>query len=109
MKILASFLFVFFISLDVAASGYAGYRNIEVIHQRECSTDKGFEIGLASAHKNPDNCTSALDIELSCEHPAYQTMVSMILAAKLADKKLDFWLAGCGADGQAKVVTVKMQ
>jgi len=96
-------------SYSVYAGGYAGYKDIAIVHQRECSTDKGFEITLTEAHKNPDQCTNTLTIDLPCTHQAFSSVVSMVLAAKLAGKKMDFWLAGCGADGQAKIVTAKIQ
>jgi len=103
------FIVLVTLSNQLVASGYTGYRDISLIHQRECSTDKGFEITFSDSHKNPDGCANANTVDLTCDHQAYETIVSIVLAAKLSERKVDFWVAGCGGDGNAKVVTARIQ
>jgi len=33
----------------------------------------------------------------------------MVLAAKMSEKQMAFWVAGCGGDGNAKVVTARIK
>ena len=108
MKYLCVVILTFF-NVLAFASGNSGDRIISELQQRECSTDKHFEITLTSDHQNADGCSTLRTIELSCDHVAYETIVSFSLAAYMADKKVSFWLNGCGGYGQAKVVTARLK
>lgn len=96
-------------ALNSIASGWAGYSNIDVIHQRECTGDKNFEITLPIEHKNPDECTNLKSLNVSCDSVAFQTIASISLMALATGKQVDFWLNGCDSEGQAKVATIKIK
>lgn len=103
------FLVLFVFCSQVNASGFTGYGDVLDVHQRECSADKGFEITFVQPHLNPDTCANTSTIDLSCNHQAYETIVSMVLAAKISGKKVNFWVDGCGGDGNATVITARIQ
>lgn len=97
------------ISIISYASGSTGYRDISHVQQRECYANKGFQIVLASEHANPDQCSSSIVLEVSCDAPAYETFVSIALAALVANKKVQAFVAGCDSEGQAKVIALTLQ
>ena len=91
------------LNIHIFASGSSGYIDIEQIHQRECSLDKDFEIVVKNSHLNPDNCSNDKTLNLSCDIKTYKTIVSMVIAAKMANNQMSFWLSGCDKEGQAKI------
>ncbi|USD19805.1 hypothetical protein MJO52_12005 [Microbulbifer variabilis] len=96
-----------FLSMDTLASGWTGLQDIQRVMQRECTpSNKGFEITFAADHKNPDNCPHLRTVNLACDQPGYDTMVSMALTALAANKKIDAWVGSCDTEGHANVSTL---
>ena len=89
------------------ASGFTNYGKIKIIHQRECSTDKGFEVEFYEDHSNPDNCSNSRIIDVSCNHPAHNTIVSISMVAFTTNKKISYWVSSC-ENGQAKATTARI-
>jgi hypothetical protein len=92
--------------LHAFSHGWAGVREIEMIQQRECLDGKGFEITFKANHNNPDSCSNSLVVDLACNQPGYQAMVSMVLTAAASKKPIDAWLVNCDLEGQARVTSV---
>lgn len=91
------------------AAGFVGENSISAIHQRECAGDKGLEIILEAPHKNPDGCNDLLVIDVACSSANFQSILSISLSALAANKKVDYWVSGCDANGQAKVITAMIK
>jgi len=108
MRYLFFIFFVFFSNLTFSSGG-SGDAIILDVNQRECVGDKEFQITLTSDHANPDGCANVRTINLSCDHAAYDTIVSISLAAFLTERKTNFWLNGCDDEGQAKVISAKIK
>ena len=89
------------------ASGFTGFGEIKSLHQRECTTDKGLEIQFYEDHSNPDNCSNSRIIDVSCSHPAYNTIVSITMVAFTTNKKISYWVSSC-ENGQAKATTARI-
>ncbi len=89
------------------ASGFTGFGEIKSLHQRECTTDKGLEIQFYEDHSNPDNCSNSRIIDVSCNHPAYNTIVSISMVAFTTNKKISYWVSSC-ENGQAKATTARI-
>jgi len=89
------------------ASGFTGFGEIKSLHQRECTTDKGLEIQFYEDHSNPDNCSNSRIIDVSCSHPAYNTIVSISMVAFTTNKKISYWVSSC-ENGQAKATTARI-
>ena len=89
------------------ASGFTGFGEIKSLHQRECTTDKGLEIEFYEDHSNPDNCSNSRIIDVSCNHPAYNTIVSITMVAFTTNKKISYWVSSC-ENGQAKATTARI-
>ncbi|WP_444901433.1 hypothetical protein ACJJIG_18125 [Microbulbifer sp. SSSA007] len=103
-------LFSLFLSMETLANGWSGIRDIEMIQQRECSSEnKGFEITFKTDHKNPDSCSNPRIVNLSCTQPGYETMVSMALTAVATGKGIDTWVAGCDSEGHARVASMTLR
>ena len=95
------------ISSQALASGFTGFGEIKSLHQRECATDKGLEIQFYEDHSNPDNCSNSRIIDVSCSHPAYNTIVSITMVAFTTNKKISYWVSSC-ENGQAKATTARI-
>ena len=89
------------------ASGFTGFGEIKSLHQRECTTDKGLEIQFYEDHSNPDNCSNSKIIDVSCSHPAYNTIVSITMVAFTTNKNINYWVSSC-ENGQAKATTARI-
>lgn len=95
------------VSTSALASGTSGGMDIKSVIQRECtSQNRGFELILAADHTNPDSCSVATRVSISCDHLAFNQLVSMSLAATMADKQVVAWLNGCNDDGKALVTAL---
>ena len=91
------------------AGGNTGFRTIELLQQRECVANKGFTITLSSAHANPDSCQDNLRLEVPCDIPGFDQIVSISLTAMAADKEVQAYVSGCDAENQAKVVALTIK
>lgn len=86
------------------ASGGTGDGSISSVLQRECTGEhRGFEVRLELGHFNPDGCKVSTVLSISCDHKAFNQLVSLSLTAMLADKKISAWVNGCNSDGKAIV------
>jgi hypothetical protein len=94
--------------INAFAGGWSGISEIETTYQRECVNHKDFEITFKADHNNPDNCTNKRTVNLSCDHAAYETIVSSSLVAFSSDSKVNIWLAGCDSEGQANVSSMRL-
>jgi len=103
------FILGLILPLEVAASGWSGIRDIEMLHGRECARDKGFEITFKTDHKNPDNCTSSRTVDLDCDNVGHNTQVSMALTALSTGKPIDVWVDGCDSEGHAKAISITLR
>jgi hypothetical protein len=97
-----------FSALSVAG-GNSGFRSIDLLQQRECTTNKGFTITLASAHENPDSCADNIRLEVPCDSPGFDQIVSISLTALAADKEVQAYVSGCDGENQAKVVALTIK
>ena len=97
------------VALNTFGAGSTGFFEVAQVQQRECSESKGFQVVLASAHLNPDQCGSNTTLEIRCDIPAYETHVSMVLTALAAGKKIQAYVSSCDSEGQAKVVALTLQ
>ena len=91
------------------AGGNSGFRSIDYLQQRECATNKGFTITLSSSHANPDSCADNLRLEVPCDAPGFDQMVSISLTALAADKEVQAYVSGCDGENQAKVVALTIK
>ena len=91
------------------AGGNSGFRAIDLLQQRECTTNKGFTITLSSAHENPDSCADNLRLEVPCDTPGFDQIVSISLTALVADKEVQAYVSGCDGENQAKVVALTIK
>ena len=91
------------------AGGETGYQPITLAQQRGCSVSKGFEITLSTAHENPDGCDDHYRLEISCDLPGFDQMVSIALTALAADKQINAWVSGCDSQGQANVLALTIK
>ena len=91
------------------AGGNSGFRAIDLLQQRECTTNKGFTITLSSAHENPDSCADNLRLEVPCDTPDFDQIVSISLTALAADKEVQAYVSGCDGENQAKVVALTIK
>lgn len=96
-------------SILVVAGGSTGFRSIELLQQRECVISKGFTISLSSAHDNPDSCSDNIRLEVSCDTPGFNQMVSISLTALAADKEIQAYVSGCDGENKAKVVALTIK
>ena len=88
------------------AGGNTGFQSIDYLQQRECTANKGFTITLSSAHANPDSCADNLQLEVPCDTPGFDQMVSISRTALAADKEIQAYVSGCDGEAQAKVVAL---
>ena len=109
MKLFIIGLCVSFFSIQAIAEGLTGFHAIEWLNQRQCTPGKGFEIKLATAHNNPDSCSSDTVLELSCDEEWYLPSVAVFLTAFSGENTVQSFVNGCDADGHAIVKTVQMQ
>ena len=91
------------------AGGNTGFQSIDYLQQRECTANKGFTITLSSAHANPDSCADNLQLEVPCDTPGFDQMVSISLTALAADKEIQAYVSGCDGEAQAKVVALTIK
>ena len=108
MKIFLILTLLLLVSFHANSSGMITNALIDNIHQRECGYDHGFEITLSEPHSNPDSCSSLRTIEISCDHPAISQLSSIALTAMVSQLKVDAWVNGCDAEGQAKANTLRI-
>ena len=71
---------------SAVASGFTDYRPIDWVQQRDCTAGKGFQVILATAHDNPDSCSSSTKVDIACDVPGFEQMVAISLTALAADK-----------------------
>ena len=98
----------FFPIQTMAAGGFTGQHAIDWVYQRQCRPGQGFEIKLSAAHNNPDSCSDASILELSCEEAWYLPSVAVFLTAFNGGFEVDVFVNGCDGDGQAIVKSVKL-
>jgi len=88
--------------------GLTGFHAIESLNQRQCRPSQGFEIILATPHANPDGCSSARVLELSCDETWYLPSVAVFLTAFTGGYQIQSFVNGCDTEGHALVKTVQM-
>ena len=98
----------FFPIQTMAAGGFTGQLAIDWVNQRQCRPNQGFEIQLSGPHNNPDSCSDARVLELSCEEAWYLPSVAIFLTAFSGGYEVDVFVNGCDTEGQAIVKSVKM-
>ncbi len=86
-----------------SSSGFTGWRDIEWVYQRQCTTDRGFEIRLTEAQDNPDGCSNPDVIEIQCAVQPYQTAVDIALTILATGGQIRAFVNGCDGEGQAIV------
>lgn len=61
-----------------------------------------------SIKDNPDSCQSTSYYAINPADKNYQTLHSTLLAAQLANRKVRFWLSGCGGQNgnHPKIISV---
>jgi len=91
-----------------AQGGFTGFHAIESVNQRQCRPDEGLEIILATPHANPDGCSSARVLELSCDEAWYLPSLAVLLTAFGGDYEIQAFVNGCDSEGHAYVKTVQM-
>ena len=107
------FLIVFcvsFIPSLATASGFTGFRDINFVYQRQCtSASRGFEVVVKPGHDNPDGCTNPTVLNMSCHiHPVvYANAVQVILAALSTGGQIDAFVNGCDSEGQAQIKAIR--
>ena len=70
---------------------------------------KGYTIMLTAAHDNPDSCANTSFLEIACDVPGFDQMVSISLTALAADKDIQAWVAGCDSESESKVVALNIK
>ena len=95
----------YLLSVTAFASGWLGWMKIQSITQRQCLSDQGLEISFTTAHANPDVCSNARTIEVSCSLPTYNAILAMALTAKSAVMEVNGYVHECDAQGQAKLTS----
>lgn len=81
-----------------AGTGGTGYRDIDIVR-----IGNGFvRIWATQEWADPSSCggasTNASVLVLEADTASYQEIVSAILAAKFAGRKIQFWVSGCATD-----------
>lgn len=97
------------VPIGALAGGFGGYREIDIIYQRGCGEDYGFEITFKGSHENPDGCANSRTVVVGCDHAAYQTMVSITLTAIASSKPIDVWVSSCNAEDKAVVRAIRLK
>ena len=95
-KIFLVCLVIFFSDTTLSASGASGYRSIDYVR-----IGGGFvRVRATTAWDDPVSCNGATNLSIIVldTDPSYQEIVSIILAAKMADKPIEFWISGCASD-----------
>jgi hypothetical protein len=99
----------FFPSL-ATAGGFTGLRDIDFVYQRQCTSEAtGFEVGLKTPHNNPDGCSHARILNMSCliNRDVYNNAVLIFLTAYSTGGQVDVFVKGCDSQGHAMVRAVK--
>jgi hypothetical protein len=91
------------------AGGGTGWMKIQSMQQRECMPDKGLEISFTTVHANPDVCSNARTIEVSCSLPTYKVLLAMALTAQSAGMEVNGFVHECDAQGQAKLRSLQIR
>jgi hypothetical protein len=97
----------FFPIQAIAQGGKTGAHAIEWVYQRDCDPGQGFEVRLATPHANPDGCSNAFVLELSCDERGYLPSVAVFLTAFSQGKTVDCFVNGCDFEGHAIVKAVQ--
>jgi hypothetical protein len=97
------------VSAASLAAGNTGWMEINMLNQRSCTTDRGLEIRFTTAHANPDVCSNNQVVEVSCSLPIYKQLLAMALTANTADMKVNAYVNGCDAQGQAYVQDMRIR
>ena len=96
-------------SVTASAGGSTGWLKIEAVNQRDCSPNRGLEVAFTTTHRNPDACSNARIVEVSCGLNTYKQLLAMILTAQSGSMQVDAYVSGCDAQGQAKVTALKIR
>ena len=112
MKKISMMVFGLVMSVNAQAlpeNGYSGFQNIVQIQQRECVANKGFEITFANDHENPRECSNSRTVDLACNAPGFETMVSIALTAAATGKRINVWIDGCDSAGHGTVKAMALE
>ena len=107
MKLFIIGLCVSFFPIQAIAQGQTGSHAINWVYQRDCDAGQGFEVRLATAHANPDGCSNAFVLELSCDERWYLPSVAVFLTAFAQGKTVEAFVNGCDFEGHAIVRAVQ--
>ena len=99
---------VSFFPIQAIADGFTGAHEIDWIFQRQCTDSRGLEIQLSTRHANPDGCTNARVLEVSCRTRPYRAAVALSLTALSGNKFIEAFVNGCDDEGQAIVRALKI-
>ena len=56
-------------------------------------------IAIEGEMNNPDGCERSDYYAITTSHSNYNGILSSVLSAQMANKKVSFWLSGCGGQG----------
>ena len=95
-------IFVLLVVLLGTNIGYAGSGSTGYIEIRTIRVGGGFlRVTSTSEFSDPSSCSGSSSIShilISEDTPSYNEIVSFVLSAKMANRKVNFWVKGCGTD-----------
>ena len=68
-------------------------------------------VRYSGSAKNPSGCEGTAYYSLNLSHANYEGVLSSILAAQMAKKKVRFWLSGCGGQNgkYPKIMSIQVK